>query len=440
MLLRNDSGHGRARDEGPREVLVTTSRTAGSGARRAILVVVGLAAVVGIGWFVRGRTRALPGKDAAVVPEARPVPVSIVTVERRDVPVLIEGLGSVVALATVNVRSQVEGRLEKVLFKEGQAVKRGDVLAQVDARPYAIQLHQAQASVARDTALKENARRTLERSIALRAENLVTDQQVDDQRASVAQLDAALRADQAQMESARLNMDYARIVSPIDGVTGVRQVDPGNIVRATDATPIVVVTQLDPIAVVFSLPEDDLPRVSKQLAAGPVVIEAYARDGRTRLATGELALIDNQINQATATIKLKATFANADRQLWPNQFVKARVLLTTRKGALAVPATAVQRGPQGTFVYAVGPDQRAVAKPVRVDAIEGETAMLGSGVEAGERIVAEGQAQLRPGARVATKPAGSGAPSASGGPPGSGAPAASERPRGHGEAGAPGAR
>ena len=386
--------------------------------KQVALAVVGLALIVGMGLVVRARTRATPdpaGK-AAAAPEARPVPVTLAVAEVRDVPVTLEGLGSVVPLATVNVKSQIEGRLDRVLFQEGEPVKRGQVLAEVDARLYGAQLQQGQAALARDKAQLDNARATLARSIKLHAESLVPQQQVDDQRALVAQLEAQLRGDQAQMATARLYIDYARITSPIDGVTGVRQIDQGNIVRPSDAAPIVVVTQLDPIAVVFSLPEDDLPRVAKQLAAGRVVVEAHSRDGAALLATGALSLIDNAINPATATMKLKATFSNADRALWPNQFIKARVILASRKGALSLPATAIQRGPQGTFVYVVGPDDRATARPVRVDAIEGETATLASGLQAGERVVAEGQAQLRPGSKVAAKPAGSTAPSGSAAP------------------------
>ena len=212
-----------------------------------------------------------------------------------------------------------------------------------------------------------------------------------------------MRLDQAAIETARINLDYARIASPIDGVTGVRLVDAGNVVHQTDTSGLVIITQLDPISVIFTLAEDDLPRLSKQIAAGPVAVDAYARDGETKLASGTILLIDNQINQTTATIRVKATFPNPTRVLWPNQFVKARVLLTTQKGALTTPAAVVQRGPQGTYAYVVGPDQKATVRPITVDRIQGELAIITDGVKAGEMVVADGQYQLKPGSKVSTK-------------------------------------
>jgi multidrug efflux system membrane fusion protein len=235
------------------------------------------------------------------------------------------------------------------------------------------------------------------------AQKLIPQQQVDDQKAAADQATAALAADHALADNARLQLDYARIKSPIDGVTGVRQVDPGNIVHPGDAGGIVVVTQLDPMAVVFTLPQDDLPRVAKQLAEGPLQVEAYARDGATLLGTGQLLLIDNQVNQQTATIKLKATFPNPKRLLWPNAFVKARLLLTTRSGALVVPATAIQRGPQGTFVYLLDPANKASVRPVVIDQTQDEIVILKSGLKPGDRIVIEGQGAIRPGATVAPR-------------------------------------
>jgi multidrug efflux system membrane fusion protein len=207
-------------------------------------------------------------------------------------------------------------------------------------------------------------------------------------------------ADKAQIENARLQLDYARIKSPIDGITGVRLVDPGNIVHAADTTGIVVVTQMDPIAVLFTLPQDDLPDVARAQAQTPLTVEALSRDGAQKLGTGQLELIDNQINQGTATMRLKAIFPNPDRALWPNQFVKARLQLTVRKGALVIPAVAVQRGPQGAFVYVVGDDGRAAARDVAIERIEGEQAIVAKGLTAGDKVVSEGQNQLRPGARV----------------------------------------
>ena len=365
-----------------------------------------LAAVIGIaaiGFYVtkiRGG-----GTTALAAPRAgdRVVPVTTTAVARRDVPVTVEGLGNVVPLMTVTVRPQVDGRLDRVFFKEGEPVKKGDLLAQIDARPFAIQLHQGEAALARDRANLANAQRTLERYTKLSQDTLVTEQQVDDQRATTAQLEAVTEADQATIESARLNLDYARITSPIDGVTGVRLVDPGNIVKAADTSGIVVVTQLDPIAIIFTLPQDDLPRVQQGMSKGKLVVDALARDGGKLLGSGTLELVDNQVNAQTATVRLKAHFANPSRAFWPSQFVKARLHLETEKNMIVVPAAAVQRGPKGTFVYVVTPDKTANPKPVEIASIEGDDAIVQKGLATGEIVVTEGQNQLKPGAKVAPR-------------------------------------
>jgi multidrug efflux system membrane fusion protein len=382
--------------------------------RRWWIVVVGIAAVAVVALVGRSLTaeraqsKPAPGERGAGAGggDDRPVPVQIAAAAVRDIPMTLEGLGTVTAYKTVNVRSQVDGRLDKVVFTEGQSVKRGQVLAEIDPRPFAIQLHQAEAALARDKAQLAGAERNLDRYQAVVKDRLIPQQQADDQLALVEQLRGTVRADQAQIENAKLQLDYASIKSPLDGVTGLRQVDPGNIVHAADATGIVIVTQLDPIAVIFTLPQDDLPRVAERLAGGKLTVQALSRDGNQLLGTGELALVDNQINQTTATIRLKAIFPNPDHKLWPNQFVKTQLLLTVRKGALAVPAVAVQRGPQGTFVYIVGDDGKAAARPVDVDSVQGEVAVLSKGVSPGEQVVIEGQSQLRPGARVQVPSAG----------------------------------
>lgn len=333
----------------------------------------------------------------------RPVPVLVSRAVTRDMPIVLEGLGSVTAYKTVNVRTQVDGRLDKVLFEEGKAVKQGELLAQIDPRPFEIQLHTGQAALGRDEAQLHGAERNLERYQAVVEKQLIPQQQVDDQRALVEQYRASAQGDQAQIETAKLQLDYARIKSPIAGVTGVRQVDPGNLVHPSDANPIVVVTQLDPIAVLFTLPQDDLPRVAEAQARGAPVVEAIAREGNKTIATGKLALVDNQINQATATIRLKAIFPNPDKTLWPNQFVKARIQLDVRKGALVIPAVAVQHGPQGTFVYVVGADDKAEMKPITVAFLQGDEAIVAKGLRDGEPVVTEGQSQLRPGAKVVSR-------------------------------------
>jgi multidrug efflux system membrane fusion protein len=337
----------------------------------------------------------------------RVIPVVAAPATVRDVPIYLDGLGTVTAYKTVNVRAQVGGRLDKVSFREGQTVKKGEVLAQIDPRPFTIALHQAEAAHARDQAQLEGAKRNLDRFVSVGA-RLLPQQQVDDQRALVDQLTGTVAADRAQIENARLQLDYARMTSPIDGVTGVRLVDPGNLVSTTDANGIVVVTQMDPIAVLFTLPQDALSDVSREQAKAALKVEARTRDGGQVLAHGELALVDNLINTGTATMRLKAIFPNPDRLLWPNQFVKARLLLMVRKDALVIPSVAVQRGPQGAFVYVVGDDARAVMRPVTIERIEGETAIVAKGVTAGDKVVSEGQNQLRPGARVSTRPTGGG--------------------------------
>ena len=370
--------------------------------RRWIMAVVAVVVVAAIVWFVR-RPRTGAPSAAQQQQQQRPIPVVTGTVQQRDLPIYLDGLGTVIAAKTVTVRTQVDGRLDAVLFREGQIVRRGQVLAQIDPRPFQVQLHQAEGALDRDAAQLRTARLTLARNQDLLKRKLIAPQDVDNAAATVGQFEGAVRIDHAQIDSAKLNLDYARIASPIDGVTGVRQVDPGNIVHQTDANGIVVLTQLDPIAVLFTLPQDDLPKVAQQMELGTLSVEAWSRDGNTKLATGELLLIDNQINQNTATMRLKATFGNPQRLLWPNQFVKARLLLSVRKGALVVPATAVQRGPDGIFVYVVGPDDTVQARKVDVDLTQGDVVAIARGLQSGEVVVTDGAASLRPGARIAAR-------------------------------------
>jgi multidrug efflux system membrane fusion protein len=378
---------------------MTRSRWWGIGALGALVI-------AGVLWGVHlrtaPRTAGGTGRPADAQP-ARAIPVAVAAAARRDVPVYLEGLGSVVANRTVTVRPQIDGRLEAVQFREGQPVRRGDVLAQIDPRPFQAQLHQAEGALARDQAQLRNAQLNVTRDRQLVAQNLIAQQQLDTDAAAEGQLEGAVRMDQAAIETAHLNLDYARITSPIDGVTGVRLIDPGNVVRQADPGGIVVVAQLDPIAVLFTLPQDELGPVAEALAAGRPAVDAYSRDGSTLLGTGELALIDNQINQATATIRLKALLPNPRRALWPNQFVNARLHLRTRKGALVVPSLAVQRGPSGTYVYVVGRDETVSLRPITLEATQGDLALVAKGVEEGDRVVVDGQNQLRPGARVVVR-------------------------------------
>jgi multidrug efflux system membrane fusion protein len=340
---------------------------------------------------------------AAEQQKTRAVPVLLATVEKRDVPVWLEGLGSVAAFQQVAVRPQVDGRLEKVLFKEGQAIKKGQVLAQIDPRPFLVQLHQAEGALARDRATQHDAKINLERFTTLRGEKLVAQQQVDDQAAVAGQSEGSIKVDEAAVENAKLQLDYAQVKSPIDGVAGVRLIDAGNIVHAADTNPIVVITALDPAAVFLTTPEDELPRVTAAMKRGEVRCEVWSRDGAKQLGAGTLAVVDNQINQSTASVRLKALVPNGDRTLWPNQFVKARLLLDVRKGALVMPAAAVQRGPKGTFVYVVGADQIAQSRDLNVAFVNDDLAVIAGGVNPGEQVVVEGANQLRPGTPVTSR-------------------------------------
>jgi multidrug efflux system membrane fusion protein len=389
--------------------------------RIVLAVVLVLAAGFAVYWF-RFRKADDPKAQAGKAVADRVVPVVTATVERRDQPLYLEGIGSVTPLQTVTVRAQVEGKLDSVAFKEGEDVKKGQLLAQVDPRPFSIQLRQAEASLARDKVTLDNAQLNLQRFTSLRDQGLVPPQQVDDQKALVDVTAAGQRSNQTAIEAARLNLAYARVTSPIDGRTGVRLIDPGNLVRPTDATGIVVITQLDPIAVLFSLPEDDLPAIQDAMKKGPLAVEAFARDGQKSLGSGTVTLVDNQINAATGTIRVKAVFPNGEQRLWPNQFVKARVLVSLRKDAIVVPAAVVQRGPKGTFAYVVEADSKVSARPVEVDRVQGETAVLVKGLSPGESVVVDGQFQLKPGGKVSARTSASAAASGErrGGPRSSG--------------------
>ena len=377
--------------------------------RRIVLVLIAVVAIAAVGIFVYRRTSqkaAGAQRDQAAQAAGRAVPVVVATVQRRDVPIYLDGLGNVTAFKTVTVRSQVDGRLDRVLFKEGEPVKAGELLARIDPRPFQNQLQQALGALERDRAQLEAARRNFERYRQLAAKKLIPQQQADDQAAMVGQFEGAVRVDQATIEVAKLNLDYANIKSPIDGVSGVRIVDAGNLVRASDPNGLVMITQLDPIAVLFSLPQDELPRVMQELQRGLLSVEAWNRDGAQKLATGQLALVDNQINAATATMRLKAVFPNPQRLLWPNQFVKARLLLTVQKDAVVVPSTVPQRGPEGTFAYVVQPDQTVQPRNLEVEHTEGDIAIIAKGLAEGEQVVADGQNQLRAGSKVIPRPSG----------------------------------
>ncbi len=295
------------------------------------------------------------------------VPVSVATAEKKDMPYYLTGLGSVTAFYTVSIKTRVDGELMQVNFKEGQFVNKGDLLVVIDPRPYQVALEQAEATLFKDQATLRDAKLNLVRYKGLlQTSGAMSQQQVDTQAATVDQLDGMVRTDQAAIDSAKLNLVYCHITSPIAGRVGLRLVDPGNIVHATDTNPLLVITQLQPIAVIFTLPEDQLPAVSQRMGKSELSVDAYSRDDQNKLASGKLQTIDNQIDQTTGTGKLKAIFDNKENTLWPNQFVNARLLLETRANSTVIPAAAVQRGPQGPYVFVVKPDSTVDIHPVTI--------------------------------------------------------------------------
>jgi len=332
----------------------------------------------------------------------QPVSVGVTAVRQRDVPYYLTGLGSVTAYNTVTVHTRVDGQIMQVFFKEGQFVHAGDVLIEIDPRPYQVALDQAQGQLAKDVASQNDAKVDLNRYQTLWQEGVVARQQVDTQQATVGQYDGAIQSDKAQIDSAKLNLTYCRITSPINGRVGLRLVDPGNIVHAADTNGMLVITQVQPIAVIFTLPEDNLPQVVAQMKQGDLVAEAYNRDDNTKIAEGKLLTIDNQIDQTTGTVRLKAAFDNRDNSLWPNQFVNIRLFLSIKKDAIVVPSAVVQSGAQGLFAYVIDSDNKAQVRPVQVDFTEGNISVIRQGLKSGEQVVVDGADKLQSGATVAT--------------------------------------
>jgi membrane fusion protein, multidrug efflux system len=328
------------------------------------------------------------------------IAVDVATAQRADVPIYLEGLGTVQAFYTVTITARVDGQIDKVAFKEGQDVKKGDLLVQIDPRPYQAALGVAIATRDKDRAMLANAHRDMERYSELAPEDLASKQTVDTQKALIAQLTAQVKGDEAAIDNARTQLDYTTIRSPIDGRTGIRQVDPGNNVHATDTTGMVVVTQLEPISIIFSLPEEAFEQLSAALHRGAVTATALSRDDKDELDQGTVELIDNQIDQTTGTIRVKAILPNKQRRLWPGEFVNVRVLTQMQRQVLTIPATALERGPDGQFTYVVQPDSSIKVVPLVAGEQTGDIVVIEKGLQAGDKVVASNQYRLQPGSLI----------------------------------------
>jgi multidrug efflux system membrane fusion protein len=403
----------------------------GGSVLRKVIVVVVIAAAVGLAvWKIRRNAKEQDIVAMTMAAQAdRPVPIQVSAVERKTMPIFLTALGTVTAYNTVTVKTRVDGQLMKVPVLEGQAVKQGQLLVEIDPKPYQAALAQAQGQLVKDQANAVNARAEASRYEALLQAGVVSKESQQAQASTAGQAEGSIAADQAAIEAAKVNLEYTKIVSPINGVVGLRQVDPGNIVHAADTTGLLVVTQLQPIAVIFTLPEDQLPEVLKKTRAGDrLLVDAYDRSDATHLASGTLLTVDNQIDPTTGTVKVKAVFPNTDGALFPNQFVNVRLILQQRRDAVVIPAAALETGTQGNFVYLLKEGQPPVdtsdasdtsktgpapmelkenqtnyyveAQPVKVELTEGTQVILNGGVKPGDQIVVDGQEKLKNGSKV----------------------------------------
>ncbi|ABS65988.1 efflux transporter, RND family, MFP subunit [Xanthobacter versatilis] len=365
------------------------------------IILVGAGAAIAVVGLLYWQFAPSPPQERSARSQApAPAPVSVATVTRQDVPIHLSGLGTVQASLTVGIRSQVDGKLQEVLFTEGQRVRKGDVLAKIDPRLFQAALDQAIARKRQNAALLAGAEKDLARSKALAQKDIGTQQNVDQQQAKVDQLKASIEADMAAIATAQTQLNYATIAAPSDGRMGVRLVDPGNLIRVSESGPIATLVQIQPAAVQFTLPARVLPDLREAMARGPVEVTAFDQDNRRALDTGTILLIDNVIDQATDMIRLKAMFANADDQLWPGQYVNARVLVAIKRNVLTIPSSAVQRGPQGLFAWIVTSKNNAEPRPLQVGLTTSDLTVVASGLSEGERVVIDGHYRLRRGALV----------------------------------------
>ena len=343
---------------------------------------------------------AAPSAGTSTPPPA--VPIVAGTVAMHDVPIYLRGVGTVIAYNTVVVRSQIQGQIVSIDFTEGQTVHTGDLLAQIEPRPYQAQLDQVTATRDRDQAQLANAQANLKRYSTLGNQGWATPQLVETQQAQVGQLQAAIKGDEALIEAAQVQLSYTRLTSPIDGVVGIRQIDIGNIIHPTDPNGLVVATQIEPISLIFTLPETDLPQIQQQQqkTKAPLKVLAFSQDGKIKLDEGELQLVDNEILQTTGSIQLKANFPNKAHRLWPGELVNAKLLLDTRHDGLTVAASVVQQGPKGAYAYVINPENTVEMRPVTVAQVSEGQALIDSGLEANEQVVVDGQYKLQAGTQV----------------------------------------
>jgi multidrug efflux system membrane fusion protein len=370
-----------------------------------VLIGLILAGFVGAGWYLWTRHASAPasgagtpGRSSAANP---PQPVGFATIDKGDIRIVLNQLGTVTSLDTVTVQTQINGQLQEVGFTEGQVVKKGDFLAQIDPRPYVAALEQAEGTLAKDQGLLAQAQSDLKRYQTLGRQDSIAQQQLDDQRFLVQQYTGTVKTDQGSVDAAKVNLAYCHIVSPIDGQVGLRQIDPGNYVQTSSTTGLVVIAQIQPISVIFAVPEDNLPDIIPRLRAGATLtVEAYDRSNARKLATGTLAALDSQISTTTGTLNLRAIFANPDEMLYPNQFVNARLLVNTMQDVVRVPVPAVQRGEPGTFVYLINADKTVSVRPIKVGPVDGNFEAVLSGLAPGDQVVTDGTDRLRDGVSV----------------------------------------